>query len=99
MTATRVFYGRPEPTTLGNVGDVARQLQPLFGSWAKIIFCLGIFAGALSSFLVNALIGGTVMSDALGRGSRLAGPLRSPPPLSSVACSSPSSISAMLKAQ
>ncbi len=71
MTATRVFYGRPDPVALGNVGDVARQLQPLFGSWAKIIFCLGIFAGALSSFLVNALIGGTVMSDALGKGSRL----------------------------
>ncbi|MGY8689945.1 MAG: NRAMP family divalent metal transporter, partial [Verrucomicrobiales bacterium] len=57
MTATRVFYGRPEPIVLSNVGDVARQLQPLFGSWAKIVFCLGIFAGALSSFLVNALIG------------------------------------------
>ena len=71
MTATRVFYGRPEPVVLGNVGDVARQLQPLFGSWAKIIFCLGIFAGAFSSFLVNALVGGTVMSDALGKGSRL----------------------------
>lgn len=71
MTATRVFYGRPEPVALGNVGDVARQLEPLFGSWAKVIFCLGIFAGALSSFLVNALIGGTVMSDALGQGSRL----------------------------
>lgn len=71
LTATRVFYGRPEPVTLGNVGDVARQLEPLFGSWAKVIFCLGIFAGALSSFLVNALIGGTVMADALGKGWRL----------------------------
>ncbi len=71
MTATRVFYGRPEPVALGNVGDVARQLEPLFGSWAKVIFCLGIFAGAISSFLVNALIGGTVLSDAIGKGSRL----------------------------
>lgn len=71
MTATRVFYGRPDPVVLGDVGDVARQLQPLFGSWAKIIFCLGIVAGAFSSFLVNALVGGTVMSDALGKGSRL----------------------------
>ena len=71
MTATRVFYGRPEPVILGSVGDVARQLQPLFGAWAKVIFCFGIFAGAFSSFLVNALIGGTVLSDALGKGSRL----------------------------
>ena len=73
MTATRVFYGRPEPVVLGNVGEVAVQLQPLFGEWAKVIFCLGIFAGAFSSFLVNALIGGTVLADSFGKGSRLDG--------------------------
>jgi len=71
LTSVRVFYGRPDPIALGSVGDVAQQLEPLFGSWAKIIFCIGIFAGAFSSFLVNAMIGGTVMSDSLGRGARL----------------------------
>ncbi len=71
MTATKVFYGRPNPVVLKSVGDVAQQLQPLFGAWAKVIFCVGILAGAFSSFLVNSLIGGTVMSDALGKGSRL----------------------------
>ncbi|MCH1510892.1 MAG: divalent metal cation transporter [Akkermansiaceae bacterium] len=73
MTAARVFYGRPEPVVLSGVGEVAMQLQPLFGSWAKVVFCLGIFAGAFSSFLVNALVGGTVLSDSLGKGSRLGG--------------------------
>ncbi len=71
LTSWRVFYGNPEPVTLASVGDVARQLEPSFGAGARIIFCGGILAGALSSFLVNALIGGTVMSDALGKGSRL----------------------------
>ncbi|MBP83941.1 MAG: manganese transporter [Verrucomicrobiales bacterium] len=71
LTANRVFYGNPEPVVLGSVGDVALQLEPLFGSKARIVFAGGILAGALSSFLVNALIGGTVMSDSLGRGSRL----------------------------
>lgn len=71
LTAYRVFYGNPEPVVLGSVGDVALQLEPLFGSQARIVFAGGILAGALSSFLVNALIGGTVMSDSLGRGSRL----------------------------
>ncbi|MFK7819947.1 MAG: divalent metal cation transporter, partial [Planctomycetaceae bacterium] len=71
LTSWRVFYGHPEPITLASVGDVARQLEPSFGAGAKIIFCSGILAGALSSFLVNALIGGTVMSDAIGKGSRL----------------------------
>ena len=71
MTSVMVFYGRQEPVVLNNVGDVACQLEPLFGRAAKIIFCLGIFAGALSSFLVNAIIGGTVFSDSLGKGCRL----------------------------
>ena len=71
LTAWRVFYGDPHPVTLASVGDIDRQLEPLFGAWAKIIFSAGILAGALSSFLVNALIGGTVMSDALGKGAKL----------------------------
>ncbi|MEM7699483.1 MAG: divalent metal cation transporter, partial [Verrucomicrobiota bacterium] len=77
LTATRVFYGRPDPVTLAQVDDVARQLEPLFGQWAVLIFCLGIVAGALSSFLVNTIIGGTVMADSSGQGHRLSqkGPL------------------------
>jgi len=71
LTSWRVFYGHPNPVVLSSVGDVARQLEPLFGSSAKIIFCTGILAGALSSFLVNALIGGTVMSDSMGMGAKL----------------------------
>ncbi|PAY20803.1 manganese transporter [Rhodopirellula sp. SM50] len=71
VTSWRVFYGNPNGVALSSVGDVARQLEPLFGASAKIIFCTGILAGALSSFLVNALIGGTVMSDSLGKGSKL----------------------------
>jgi manganese transport protein len=71
LTATRVFYGRPEPIPLVGVDDVARQLEPLFGAWATVVFSVGIVAGAFSSFLVNSMIGGTVMADSLGKGSRL----------------------------
>ena len=71
LTATRMFYGRPDPIALTGVGDVARQLEPLFGAWATVVFSLGIIAGAFSSFLVNSMIGGTVMSDSIGKGSRL----------------------------
>ena len=71
LTSWRVFYGAPNPVALKSVGDVAVQLEPLFGPAAKVVFCVGILAGALSSFLVNALIGGTVLSDTLGKGSRM----------------------------
>lgn len=71
LTAYRVLYQNPDAGPLGSVGDVAKQLEPLFGPSAKIIFCIGILAAALSSFLVNAMIGGTIMSDSIGKGSRL----------------------------
>lgn len=71
LTAYRVFYGNPVPVDLKSVGDVARQLEPLFGSGSRIVFAAGILAGALSSFLVNALIGGTVMADGLGKGAKM----------------------------
>ncbi len=71
MTSAVVFYRTPEAAQLRSIGDVARQLEPLFGSTAKYVFAAGILAGAFSSFLVNAVIGGTVMSDGLGKGSRM----------------------------
>lgn len=71
LTAWRVFYGHPDPPPLRSVGDVARVLEPSFGSGARIVFAGGILAGAVSSFLGNALIGGTILSDAVGAGSRL----------------------------
>ena len=76
MTSAAVFYGKlingvPAAASLKGANDVAGQLAPLFGDWAKIIFGLGIFAAAISSFLVNAMIGGTILSDSLGRGSKI----------------------------
>jgi manganese transport protein len=71
MTSAIVFHGRIDVKSLASVGDVARQLEPLFGASAKFVFCLGIFAGAISSFMVNAMVGGTILSDGLGMGSRM----------------------------
>ncbi|MBN1344682.1 MAG: divalent metal cation transporter [Phycisphaerae bacterium] len=53
---------------LKDAGDVARQLTPLFGPYGKALFCLGLFAAAFSSFLVNAMIGGSLLSDGMGLG-------------------------------
>ncbi|MBC8324275.1 MAG: Nramp family divalent metal transporter [Verrucomicrobia subdivision 3 bacterium] len=64
-TAASVLRGKE----LQDAGDVARQLQPLFGDWGKGLFCLGLFSGAYSSFLINSMVGGFVLSDGLGLGS------------------------------
>lgn len=66
--AAAVLHGRIDPAQLGTTGDVARQLTPLFGARATALFSAGIFAGAFSSFLVNAMIGGLLLADGLGRG-------------------------------
>jgi manganese transport protein len=69
LTAAMSFYGRN--VELGSVGDIASQLDPLFGSKAVILFSLGLFAGAFSSFLVNAMIGGVLLADGLGFGGKM----------------------------
>jgi manganese transport protein len=48
---------------------VAQQLQPLFGTKGQLLFCVGLFSAAYSSFLVNSMIGGFILTDALGLGS------------------------------
>ena len=56
---------------LETVTDIAIQMENLFGNWAGVIFTVGIFAGALSSFLINAMIGGRLLADGFGKGDRI----------------------------
>lgn len=67
-TSAAAFYQKD--VALANVTDVANQLQPLLGRWAQAIFCLGLFSAAYSSFLVNSMIGGFILSDGLGLGGK-----------------------------
>lgn len=71
LTAATVLYGYVSPSELTSAGAVAAQLEPLFGSFATVLFSLGIFSGAFSSFLVNAMIGGVLLSDGLGLGASI----------------------------
>lgn len=73
VTSAAALHGKIAPDELSSAADVARQLEPLFGQAATTLFALGIFAAAFSSFLGNALIGGTILSDGLGWGSSLDG--------------------------
>jgi len=69
ITAASQLHGKG--VVLNSAADVAVQLEPAFGPVAKVLFCLGIFAGAFSSFLVNAMIGGAMLADGLGCGGYL----------------------------
>ena len=75
-TSAAVFYHPPtgneaaEPVQLQSVGQVAEQLRPLLGDWGQTVFCLGLFSAAYSSFLVNSMVGGLLLSDGFGLGSK-----------------------------
>lgn len=58
----------PQGISVKSAADMAIQLEALFGSYAKIIFSLGLCAAAFSSLMVNAVIGGGLLSDGLGMG-------------------------------
>jgi len=64
VTSAAVLH--PRGVDVGTAADMAGQLQALFGADARIIFCVGFAAAAFSSFLVNAMIGGTLLADGLG---------------------------------
>ncbi|MDT0650637.1 Nramp family divalent metal transporter [Autumnicola edwardsiae] len=62
---------KPQGITVNSAADMALQLEALFGSYAKIIFSLGLCAAAFSSLMVNAVIGGGLLSDGLGLGGSM----------------------------
>lgn len=66
MTAAATL--KPLGITVNSASDMAMQLEVLLGSYAKYIFAFGFISAAFSSLLVNAVIGGGLLSDGLGMG-------------------------------
>jgi manganese transport protein len=63
-------------TALGRTGEgvntiaaLARVFEPVAGRVGSFMFALGFFGAAFSSMIGNATAGGTMLSDALGRGA------------------------------
>lgn len=67
ITAGTVIYG--EPAT--NIGTLALALKPLLGITAFWVFCIGLVAVAMNPFLINAMIGGTILADGAGVRARM----------------------------
>ena len=65
---------KASPTLAGRsfskIPEVGMSLKPLFGTIGPLLFFLGVFSAAYSSFLVNSMIGGFILSDCLGLGSK-----------------------------
>ncbi|QGP92039.1 Divalent metal cation transporter MntH [Neomoorella glycerini] len=63
----------PKGIKVNTAVEMALQLEPLLGPLAKWLFLIGLWAAAFSSFIVNAMIGGTMLADGLGIGSTMDG--------------------------
>jgi Mn2+/Fe2+ NRAMP family transporter len=67
ITTATVIRGQ----TATDIGTLAQSLQPLLGPTAYTIFCIGLFAVATNPFLINAMIGGSILADAIGQPPKL----------------------------
>ncbi|WP_081375379.1 Nramp family divalent metal transporter [Corynebacterium glutamicum] len=54
--------------TASTLPELAKVFEPLAGPVGSFIFSLGFFGAAFSSMTANATAGGTIVSDALGKG-------------------------------
>ena len=71
ITAATVIRDMPAD----NIGVLAQSLRPLLGPTAHIIFCVGLMAVSMNPFLINAMIGGAVLADGIGKPAKLSDPL------------------------
>lgn len=69
LTAASVLF--PQGIQVTSATEMAMTLEPIFGSYATIIFMLGLFAASFSSLIGNATLGGVLLSDALNIGRKL----------------------------
>ena len=67
VTAAKVIPGKPAE----DIGVLAQSLQPLLRSTAHAFFCIGLFVVAMNPFVINAMIGGSILADGLGKPAKL----------------------------
>lgn len=67
ITAGTVILGKPA----NDIGTLALALKPLLGETAFWVFCIGLVAVAMNPFLINAMIGGTILADGAGLPARM----------------------------
>ncbi|GAB7017900.1 Nramp family divalent metal transporter [Halostagnicola bangensis] len=63
VTAAAVF---PEGTAIDDVGEMADQLEPVFGGYALTFFAVGLFAAGFTSAMSAPLAGAYATAGALG---------------------------------
>ena len=66
ITCGTVLRGQPA----SDIKALAGQLLVL-GPFAHVLFCVGLLAVAMNPFVINAMIGGSILADGIGKPARL----------------------------
>ena len=61
----------PQGVEINSASQMAKALEPLFGSFASYLFFIGLFGASFSSLIGNAVLGGAMLGDGLGFSSSL----------------------------
>jgi len=69
ISAAQALHGEAEEFRA--IGQLAHQLSAVLGNAALWVFSLGLAAASFSSFIANALIGGTLLADGAGFDARV----------------------------
>ncbi|WP_123575968.1 Nramp family divalent metal transporter [Luteococcus japonicus] len=70
LVAAKIFGGPlGAENMVSSIGGLSKVFEPVAGPVGVWIFALGYFAAAFSAMTANATAGGTMLSDALGRGA------------------------------
>ncbi|WP_289040530.1 Nramp family divalent metal transporter [uncultured Zobellia sp.] len=69
LVAASVLH--PQGIQVNSAAEMGKALEPIFGSYATVIFMFGLFAASFSSLIGNATLGGVLLSDALNIGRKL----------------------------
>lgn len=70
ITSGTVLHGQQA----NDISVLATQLRPLLGATAHVLFCVGLLAVAMNPFVINAMIGGSILADGIGKPARLSDP-------------------------
>ena len=71
ITAASAFHGGTGTAGLSKVSDVARQLEPALGSWAKQMFSFGLLAAGLTSAITAPIAAAYAASGCFGWSGKL----------------------------
>jgi len=67
MTSGTLLRGQPA----NDISVLATQLRPLLHTATHVLFCVGLLAVATNPFVINAMIGGSILADGIGKPAKL----------------------------